>query len=151
MQIINLKKYYSTYYTEDVFVEVSDEVAEVMRLSVREMKNYERRIRYHRAFYSLDAYSWMENYALEHGISPEEILLQAEEETAREKLASDLSEALCHATPTQARRVYDYYITGISQREIARREGVHNSKVCVAIQRGLKNMRRYYEARNLTE
>lgn len=97
MQIINLKKYYYPYYTEDVFVEVSDEVAEVMRLSVREMKNYERRTRYHRAFYSLDAYSWMENYALEHGIAPEEILLQAEEQTAREKLASDLPEALCHA------------------------------------------------------
>ena len=43
----------------------------------REMNNYERRKVYHRAWYSLDAYSWAENYALEHGRSPEEILFGA--------------------------------------------------------------------------
>ena len=31
----------------------------------REMENYERRKVYHRAYYSLNAYSWLENYALE--------------------------------------------------------------------------------------
>ena len=31
----------------------------------REMENYERRKVYHRAYYSLEAYSWLENYALE--------------------------------------------------------------------------------------
>ncbi len=42
-----------------------------MRQAQREMNNYERRKVYHRAWYSLDAYSWTENYALEHGRSPE--------------------------------------------------------------------------------
>ena len=51
-----------------------------------------------------------------------------------------------HATPTQARRVRAYYIAGISQPEISRREGVDSSKVSVAIRRGLRNMRRYYNA-----
>ena len=45
---------------------VSDEVWDVMRQAQREMNNYERRKVYHRAYYSLDAYSWTENYALEH-------------------------------------------------------------------------------------
>ena len=49
-------------------------------------------------------------------------------------------QALAHATPTQARRVHAYYIAGIKQPEIARREGIHSSKVSVAIHRGLRNI-----------
>jgi len=109
------------------------------------MNNYERRKVYHRAYYSLDAYNWTENYALEHGRSPEEILLEREERAAHLRLLAALPEALTHATPTQARRVRAYYIAGISQPEISRREGVHSSKVSVAIRRGLRNMRRCYD------
>ena len=75
---------------------------EVMRQAQREMNNYERRKVYHRAYYSLDAYSWTENYALEHGRSPEEILLEREERAAHLRLLAALPEALAHATPTQA-------------------------------------------------
>ena len=118
MKTINLRWIYP-HYRHDEFVEVSDEVWEVMRQAQLEMNNYERRKVYHRAYYSLDAYSWTENYALEHGRSPEEILLEREERA--------------------------YYIAGISQPEISRREGVGSSKVCVAIRRGLRNMRRCYD------
>ena len=47
--------------------------------------------------------------------------------------------------PTQTRRVRAYYIAGISQPEISRREGVDSSKVSVAIRRSLRNMRRCYD------
>ena len=144
MQTINLKQYYP-FCTEDTFVEVSDEVWEAMRQAQREMNNYERRKVYHRAWYSLDAYSWTENYALEHGRSPEEILLEREERAARLRLVAALPEALAHATPTQARRVRAYYIAGINQPKIARMEGVHSSKISIAIRRGLRNMRRCYD------
>ncbi len=93
----------------------------------REMENYERRKVYHRAYYSLDAYSWLENYALEHSRSPEDILLEREEMTTRLHLIAALPVALAHATPTQARRVHAYYIDGIKQPEISRREGIHSS------------------------
>ena len=135
MKTINLRWIYP-HYRHDEFVEVSDEVWEVMRQAQREMNNYERRKVYHRAYYSLDAYSWTENYALEHGRSPEEILLEREERAAHLRLLAALPEALAHATPTQARRVRAYYIAGISQPEISRREGVDSSKVSVAIRRG---------------
>ena len=145
MKTINLRKNYYPYYTEDVFVEVSDEVWEAMRQAEREMYNYERRKVYHRAYYSLDAYSWTENYALEHGRSPEEILMEQEERAARFRLAAALPEALSHATPTQGRRIVAYYMTGINQPEISRRECVSTGKVSAAIRRGLRNMRRYYD------
>ena len=76
MKTINLRWIYP-HYRHDEFVEVSDEVWEVMRQAQREMNNYERRKVYQRAYYSLDAYSWTENYALEHGRSPEEIFWSA--------------------------------------------------------------------------
>ena len=99
MKTINLRWIYP-HYRHDEFVEVSDEVWEVMRQAQREMNNYERRKVYHRAYYSLDAYSWTENYALEHGRSPEEILLEREERAARLRLVAALPEALSHTTPT---------------------------------------------------
>ena len=145
MKTINLRWIYP-HYRHDEFVEVSDEVWEVMEQARREMKNYERRKLYHRAYYSLDAYSWMENYSLEHGRSPEDILVEREERAAHLRLLAALPEALAHATPTQARRIRAYYIAGINQPKIARMEGVHSSKVSVAIRRGLRNMRRYYNA-----
>ena len=67
------------------------------------------------------------------------------------ELIAALPVALAHATPTQARRVHAYYIAGIKQPEIARREGVHSSKVSVAIHRGLRNMRRCYDVLFQTE
>ena len=122
MKTINLRWIYP-HYRHDEFVEVSDEVWEAMRQAQREMNNYERRKVYHRAWYSLDAYSWTENYALEHGRSPEDILVEREERAARLRLVAALLVALAHTTPTQARRVHAYYIAGIKQPEIARREG----------------------------
>ena len=139
------------HYRHDEFVDVTDEVWATMYQAQREMENYERRKVYHRAYYSLDAYSWLENYALEHSRSPEDILLEREEMTTRLHLIAALPAALAHATPTQARRVHAYYIAGIKQPEIARREGIHRSKVSVAIHRGLRNMRRCYDVLFQTE
>lgn len=150
MKTINLRWMYP-HYRHDEFVDVTDEIWTAMYQAQREMENYERRKVYHRAYYSLDAYSWLENYALEHSRSPEDILLEREEMTTRLHLIAALPVALAHATPTQARRVHTYYIAGIKQPEISRREGVHSSKVSVAIRRGLRNMRRCYDVLFQTE
>ena len=140
MKTINLRWMYP-HYRHDEFVDVTDEVWAAMYQAQREMENYER----------LDAYSWLENYALEHSRSPEDILLEREEMTTRLHLIAALPAALAHATPTQARRVHAYYIAGIKQPEISRIEGVHSSKVSVAICRGLRNMRRCYDGLFQTE
>ena len=121
MKTINLRWMYP-HYRHDEFVDVTDEVWAAMYQAQREMENYERRKVYHRAYYSLDAYSWLENYALEHSRSPEDILLEREEMTTRLHLIAALPVALAHATPTQARRVHAYYIAGIKQPEISRRK-----------------------------
>ena len=100
MKTINLRWMYP-HYRHDEFVDVTDEVWEAIRQAQREVNNYERRTVYHRAYYSLDAYSWLENYALEHSRSPEDILLEREEMATRLRLIAALPVALAHATPTQ--------------------------------------------------
>ena len=82
MKIINLRLHYP-HCQQDKLVEVSEEVFDVLCQSVREMRNYERRRRYHRAYYSLDAFEWTENYALEHSPSPEQLIMLAEERAER--------------------------------------------------------------------
>ena len=69
-------------------------MAKVMVQSVREMYNYDRRTRYHKAFYSPGAFDWTEKYALEHSPSAEEIILMKEEQAAHEKLLAMLDEWL---------------------------------------------------------
>ena len=59
MKTINLRWMYP-HYRHDEFVDVTDEVWAAMYQAQREMENYERRKVYHRAYYSLDAYSWLE-------------------------------------------------------------------------------------------
>lgn len=132
-------------------MEVSDEVAEAMLLSVREMENYYRRTCRHKAYYSLDAYDWTENYALEHSPSPEEVLVLQEEQAARDRLLSMLDEALSQITPVQARRVRSYYLRGLNFPGIAQEEGINKDVVCRSVHAGLKRLQEYYSRRNRVE
>ena len=151
MQTINLKQYYP-FCKEDIFVEVSDEIVEAFLLDKRAEAARDRKMFRYKAFYSLDCNDGIENAAIGWAQpSPEDILLEREEMTTRLHLIAALPAALAHATPTQARCVHAYYIAGIKQPEISRREGIHSSKVSVAIRRGLRNMRRCYDGLFQTE
>ena len=125
MKTINLRWIYP-HYRHDEFVDVTDEVWAAMYQAQREMENYERRKVYHRAYYSLDAYSWVENYALEHSRSPEDILLEREEMTTRLHLIAALPVALAHATPTQARRHAYCRGAGVERHHSGDRQQVHD-------------------------
>lgn len=138
MQIINLRKQYPGIYSNDVFVEVSDEVAEAMLLATRQENNYRQRTFRHKAYFSLDRGDGIENDALHFIPSPEEIFL-------RQVSLEQLQEAIDHLSPIQMRRVYAHYILGMKKVDIARAEGVCSSGVCSTIQTGLRNLRHYFE------
>ena len=50
MTIINLRDFYY-WYTQDEYIEVSDDVAEALRASVRSEAAYTERARYNKAYY----------------------------------------------------------------------------------------------------
>ena len=63
MTTINLKDFYY-WYTQDQFIEVSDEVAEVFVSDTRHEMAYQRRLSRHKAQYSLDCKDfWRYSYA----------------------------------------------------------------------------------------
>ena len=63
MAVINLRDYYS-WYADDEFADVPDEVARELEESRRLERNYRRRVFYNRAFYSLDAGDGIESEAI---------------------------------------------------------------------------------------
>ena len=69
MKTINLRDYYP-FYHNDLFIEVSDEVAAALQEAERQERNYLRRVVYNKAFYSLDAGDGIEQTALFQAMSP---------------------------------------------------------------------------------
>ena len=137
MPIINLKHQYPHLYDE-ILLEVSDPIFEVYDLSRKGENNYDRKWRYHHAYFSLDAGDGIENAAIQRTPSPEEIYIQ--------KIAKQqLREALEHLPPVQSRRIYARFMLHKTIRAIAEAEGVSATSVSGSIRSGLKGMRRYYE------
>ena len=69
MTTINLKDFYY-WYTQDQFIEVSDEVAEVFVSDARHEMAYQRRLSRHKAQYSLDCDDGIEYSACLHEPTP---------------------------------------------------------------------------------
>ena len=135
MTTINLRELYP-WYTEDAFIEVSDEVAAFLEEDRRLQINYAQYIRDNKAFYSLDAGDGIEAEALNLPEQPDEALECMELERL-------LKEAMAQLTPAQRRRVLAHFVEGRSQLEIAASEGVVKSTVSEAISRGRKNLRNF--------
>ena len=115
MTIINLKRYYP-YMTEDVTLEVSDEIAAALSMGGRLCDSYKRQKR-RNGECSLDTDPGFEADVLRQPTTPDEYV------EARETTLA-LYDALAQLPPMQARRVYQHYLLGMSKAEIAAAEGV---------------------------
>ena len=69
MTTINLKDFYP-WYTHDEYIEVSEEVAEELHTSRRREAAHAERVRYNKAFYSLDCDDGIEYTACLHEPTP---------------------------------------------------------------------------------
>ena len=137
MTIINLRDFYY-WYTQDEYIEVTDDVAEALRASVRYEAAYAERVRYNKAYYSLDADDGIEYSACLHELTPDEVL-ELKERFCR------LWNALNSLPETQGRRVDAHFILGMTYREIAQAEGVDKSSVRESVLSGLKSMKKYLQ------
>jgi RNA polymerase sigma-70 factor (ECF subfamily) len=134
MTTINLRELYP-WYTEDTFIEVSDEVAAFLEEDKRLQINYAQYIRDNRAFYSLDAGDGIEAEALNLPEQPDEAL-------ERMELERLLKEALAQLTSSQRRRLFASVLNDESNQRIAKRESVDESAVRRSIQRGLAALKK---------
>ena len=120
----------------DEYIEVSDEVAEELQADKRFEAAYAERVRYNKAFYSLDCDDGIEYSACLHEPTPQELLDRVE-------LFVRLWNALNSLPETQGRRVDAHLILGKSYRQIAREEGVDKSAVRCSVESGVKRMKKY--------
>lgn len=134
MTTINLKDHYP-WYTEDTFIEVSDEVAAFLEEDKRLQINYAQYIRDNKAFYSLDAGDGIEAEALNLPEQPDEAL-------ERMELERLLKEALAQLTETKRRRLLASVLNDESNQRIAAFESVDESAVRRSIQRGLAALKK---------
>lgn len=129
---INLRDFYP-YEQEDAYIEVSTEVAEMMKSFERAEASYERKVRRYKAFYSLDQKNGIERSIIFTSHSPEELY---ERKLTREELHA----AIAQLPDKQAKRIYAHYLLSMSKEEIAKAEGVSWRAVHQSIQQGLSRM-----------
>lgn len=129
MAKINLRNIYP-YYKQDYFIEVSDEVAEALFHFERSSHAHERKIRRHKAYYSLDRADGIEKDIV--------FLMRSPEEVYEHKMTKrELHFAMATLPEKQARRIYAHFFLKKSVAEIAREEGVSWTSVDRGIRQGL--------------
>lgn len=135
MKRINLRELYP-FYDNDFYLEVSDKLAELLKIIKRkDHADYEYR-RVHRAYYSLDSDDGIERDVILLVLSPEEIY--------ERKLSNhELYTAVNSLPENQAKRIYAHFFLGMSKAEIARIEGVNKSTVTRSIEQALKSMKNF--------
>ena len=137
MTTINLKDFYP-WYTHDDYIEVSDEVAKEFIASKRREAAHAERVRYNKAFYSLNCDDGIEYSACLHEPSPQELM-------DRKELFFRLWNSLNSLPEIQGRRVEAHLIFSKSFRQIAREEGVDKSAVRHSVESGIKQMKKYLQ------
>ena len=136
MKTINLKDFYY-WYTQDEFLEVSDEVAAELHADKRYTKIHDQRMRRNKSYYSLDKGDCIEASATSYfNDSPEHIFEKKEKHCV-------LCQALNSLPKIQGRRVEARFLLGKSVQEIAKAEGVTKGSVSISITRGLTAMKKY--------
>ena len=135
MTTINLKDFYY-WYTQDQFIEVSDEVAEVFVADARHEMAYQRRLSRHKAQYSLDCDDGIEYSACLHEPTPQEL-------RERMELFIRLWNALNSLPEVQGVRVEAHLILSKSYRQIAQEQDVDKSVVRRSVKRGMAAMKKY--------
>ena len=133
MKTINLRDFYSSIYSSDCLFDVPDEVAELLLLYKRLEEAQQRRIRRHKAYYSLDRKDGIEKDIILIILTPPEIY-------ERKLTNQEMYAAMNSLSEKQTRRVYAHYFLGMSKYAIAKAEGVDESAVRKSIETGLKRM-----------
>ena len=149
MAIINLKRYYYPLITKDTFMEVPDDVAQAFAETEREGRREDHRKHYYGTL-SLDQSEGLENHAASFSPSPEQILVQAEEDEAYEMLLTHLHEAIGQLTELQQRRLYARYMEGKKFREIGEDEGVSGTIACKSVAAAIHKLKKIFKKNNWT-
>ena len=132
MAKINLKSLYPIY-EQDYYIEISDELAELLIAAERAEESYKRKLRRYKAFYSLDRDDGIERDILFTAHSADEIY-------ERNLTKDQLHAAISTLPDKQAKRIYAHFLLEMSISDIAKAEGVSWHSIDKSIRHGLINL-----------
>ncbi|MEG0681821.1 MAG: sigma-70 family RNA polymerase sigma factor [Eubacterium sp.] len=136
MKKINIRKYYPSIYNSDMLIEVPDTIIHVLKDAYRYEMAYDARVRYHKAYYSLDKNDGIESASTFFCPSAEEIVIhQVDIEL--------LYAAILQLPEKQAHRLYAHFFLELSTNQIANREGVDRTTVSHSIRRAIENLKNF--------
>lgn len=142
MAVINLRRYYP-HYPKDNFIEVPDDVADALEEGrLIESRQNGKRAYYH--VYSIDQTPAIENHAMFLVLSPEELMIQAEDEAAADLMLERLADAMLLLSPIQARRLHARYTLKKKFREIAADEGVSGSCATESVTSAIRKLQKFF-------
>ena len=121
------------WYSENDYMEISDELAEFFDTERKREEAYDRKRRRYKATNSLDADNGIEKAVLHKPKTPEEIFIENEDKEARYVAMMKLPEI-------QRRRYYMYFYQKLKMRVIAEREGVSEYAVSKTITKAKQNI-----------
>lgn len=130
-----MKDYYD-HIGIDTYIDVPDEVFNIFEEYRKAEQAYQSRIRYHKAYYSLDRGDGIEHSALFVSLSPDEIY-------ERKLTSEQLHAAIATLPDKQAKRIYAHFFMNMSKSAIAKAEGVNKSQVTRSINRGLAQIEKF--------
>ena len=121
------------WYKGDEYIEVSDEIAEIIEGFVRQEQSFIRQQKRYRAIYSLDEENGIERSIIFISESPDELF--------EKKLTNEeLYKAISMLPEIQARRIYAHFFQNMSMTKIGRIEGVSKMAISKSIESGLKKI-----------
>lgn len=141
---INLKDYYPELYTEDFFIEVNPEVFEAFIEFQRAEWRYDRKIRYHKSYYSLDQNPYLENYSLNMNLSVNEMI----DDLSHKEMMEYLLHSISQLPEKESTRIIRYYFEGKSLSQISEEDGVSITAIHLSIQIGLKKLKKVLSKEN---
>ena len=116
MKKINLKTHYSFLYTKDTYLDVPDEIAELLKQFDRKYHADNEKRRVYKAYCSLDINDGIERASLFTVQSPEELL--------ENKICIEtIHNAILSLPEKQMKRIYAHFFVGLSYTRIAIMEG----------------------------
>lgn len=137
MKTINLKNYYA-HISIDTYIDIPDEVFNIFEEYRKSEQAYQSRMRYHKAYYSLDRGDGIGHSALFVSLSPDEIY-------ERKLTTEQLHAAIATLPDKQAKRIYAHYFLGMSKTAIAKAEGVSETAIRVGIEKALTNLEKIFK------
>ncbi len=137
------KIYFIDAQGKKVFVEVSEEIAKQYRESMREEWRNEAYEKYYSK--SLEGIIEAGRDFEDERYNVEETIADAEIERIKNLRLENLHKALDSLLPEQKELLTEIYFNGVTQREIAEREGVDESAISKRMERIYKRLKKFFE------